>query len=117
MGTSRTPRAGDMKRCSGLSSNPGQQDNSGFPGLRSKSSNPMKSAWKPFVLDDGYRGLEAFPNHPCFQVQLPIIKCGARLGGYLFRAFGKTWGFSIIKLGMSPCELLRFQDNSSFQPL
>ena len=44
---------------------------------QNRGDNPMKSAWKPFVFDGyrGYRGLEAFPNHPCFHV-LPIINCG-----------------------------------------
>jgi len=74
---------------------------------QNRGDNPMKSAWKPFVFDGyrgdrGYRGLEAFPNHPCFHV----LMLWARLGGCF-----------IIKLGMSPCEPLHFQDTSSFQPL
>lgn len=61
---------------------------------QNRGDNPMKSAWKPFVLGwisrgyRGYRRLEAFPNHPCFHV-LPIIKCGKTCRTF---TLGKTWG-------------------------
>lgn len=108
--------------CSGLSSNPGQQDNSGFPVLKSKSRRQpdevcleaIRVWWISWISWIPWIG--SFPE-PSLLSCASNYKLRQDLQDIYFMLWVRLGGFFIIKLGMSPCEPLHFQDTSSFQPL